>query len=68
VRLQFTNPAETGYKLSTSKSSYAGNNWKELKVSNVETINIINSQWKFTLDTMQNWEVVMTLSEGDASL
>lgn len=68
ARVVFTNPAETGYKLSTSKIDYAGTQYKKLEPGNVETVNIIAAQWSFTLDTMQNWEIVMSLSEGDASL
>lgn len=66
VRLYFNSTKTVGYKLSSAKSSYAGTNWKNLKIGSPETINQLNSQWTFTLDSMQNWEVVMTLSEGDA--
>jgi hypothetical protein len=54
--------------LSTSQQDYAGTQFKELKVRAIEDINIAASQWSFTLDTMSNWDLVMTLSEGEASL
>lgn len=68
VRTLFENPAETSYKLSTSKVDYGGTLYKTLNVGSVETINIISAQWTFTLDNMANWDLIMTLSEGEASL
>jgi len=37
-------------------------------VGATEDINIVGAQWTFTLDSMASWDLIMTLSEGEASL
>ena len=64
----FENPAETSYKLSTSKVDRGGTLYKELSVGSTEDINIARTQWTFTLDNMANWDLKMTLTSGEASL